>query len=95
MQMSNALHRKVYEAVNARYFEAIRRLYHDRCSYMTGDGDPQRGVEAVVDAVTEFTSAFPDLEIDIKNQYASSDNRPSCTAASTAMAVTGLLIEAA
>jgi steroid delta-isomerase-like uncharacterized protein len=68
------LHRAVYEAINARDLERLREIYHADCVYVTGDGVEQRGVDAVLAAVTTFTGAFPDLAIEIRRQHAAGDD---------------------
>jgi steroid delta-isomerase-like uncharacterized protein len=67
------LHRTVYEAVQARDFDRLREIYHADCSYTTGDGVEQRGVDAVLASVDTFTSAFPDLRIEVRHQHVPSD----------------------
>jgi steroid delta-isomerase-like uncharacterized protein len=67
------LHRAVYEAVQARDFDRLREIYHADCSYTTGDGVEQRGVDAVLAAVDTFTSAFPDLRIEVRHQHVPGD----------------------
>jgi len=68
------LHRAVYEAVEARDFDRLRTIYHADCSYTSGDGRAQRGVDAVLAAVDTFTSAFPDLTIEIRHHHLPSDS---------------------
>jgi steroid delta-isomerase-like uncharacterized protein len=63
------LHRAVYESINARDLGRLREIYHPDCVYVTGDGVKQRGVDAVLHAVTTFTGAFPDLAIEIRRQH--------------------------
>ena len=73
MKNTAELHRAVYEAVQSRDFERLREIYAADCSYTTGDGVEQSGVDAVLLTVHAFTSAFPDLEIRIRHQYMPSD----------------------
>jgi steroid delta-isomerase-like uncharacterized protein len=68
------LHRAVYEAINARDLGRLREIYHADCVYVTGDGVEQRGVDAVLAAVTTFTGAFPDLAIEIRRQHLAGDD---------------------
>jgi steroid delta-isomerase-like uncharacterized protein len=67
------LHRAVYETINDRDLGRLREIYHADCVYVTGDGVEQRGVEAVVAAVTTFTGAFPDLSIEVRRQHVAGD----------------------
>jgi steroid delta-isomerase-like uncharacterized protein len=69
-----AVHRAVYEAVNARDLGRLREIYHADCVYVTGDGVEQRGVDAVLAAVSTFTGAFPDLAIEIRRQHIAGDD---------------------
>jgi len=73
MKSTAELHHAVYEAVNARDFERLREIYHADCSYTTGDGREQKGVDAVLAAVDTFTSAFPDLTIEVRHQHVTND----------------------
>jgi steroid delta-isomerase-like uncharacterized protein len=67
------LHRQVYEAVQSRDFDRLREIYHPDCSYTTGDGVEQRGLDAVLASVAAFTGAFPDLTIEIRHQHLPGD----------------------
>jgi steroid delta-isomerase-like uncharacterized protein len=67
-------HRAVYAAINARDLDRLREIYHADCVYVTGDGVEQRGVDAVLNAVTTFTGAFPDLAIEIRQQHVAGDD---------------------
>jgi steroid delta-isomerase-like uncharacterized protein len=69
MQSNAELHRAVYEAVQSRDFDRLREIYHADCSYVTGDGVEQRGVDAVLASVETFTSAFPDLSIEVRHHH--------------------------
>jgi steroid delta-isomerase-like uncharacterized protein len=68
------LHRAIYETINARDLGRLREIYHADCVYVTGDGVEQRGVDAVLHAVTTFTGAFPDLTIDVRRQHLAGDD---------------------
>ncbi len=74
MQSMAQLHRAVYEAVQSRDFDRLREIYHADCSYTTGDGVEQRGVDAVLASVETFTSAFPDLTIEIRHHHLPSES---------------------
>jgi steroid delta-isomerase-like uncharacterized protein len=69
MQSNAELHRAVYEAVQSRDFDRLREIYHADCRYVTGDGVERRGVDAVLASVETFTSAFPDLSIEVRHHH--------------------------
>jgi len=73
--MPNAaeLHRTLFHSIRARDFDALGHLYHPDCVYRIGDGVEKTGPAAVVGDVQAFTTAFPDLTIEIKRQVAPSD----------------------
>jgi steroid delta-isomerase-like uncharacterized protein len=73
MWNTSELHRGVYKAVQSQDLNRLREIYHPDCTYVTGDGVEQRGVDAVLASVAMFTSAFPDLEIEVRSQYLPSD----------------------
>lgn len=66
-------HRAVFEAVQSQDFEKLRSLYHPDCIYVTGDGVEQSGADAPVRSAQTFVSAFPDLTIEVQQQYLSGD----------------------
>ncbi len=68
------LHRKLFDAIPSRDFATIQALLHPDCIYRVGDGIEQKGPEAVIDSVRGFTTAFPDLRIDVQRQFAPSDD---------------------
>jgi steroid delta-isomerase-like uncharacterized protein len=69
MQSIAELHRAVYDAVQSRDFDRLRQIYHADCRYSTGDGVERRGVDAVLASVETFTSAFPDLAIEVRHHH--------------------------
>jgi steroid delta-isomerase-like uncharacterized protein len=69
MQSIARVHRDVYEAVQSRDFDRLREIYHADCRYATGDGEERRGVDAVLASVETFTSAFPDLTIQVRHHH--------------------------
>jgi len=74
MSTTSELHRAVYEAVPARDFDRLREIYHPDCRYTGGDGVEHRGVDAVLEVVGTFTSAFPDLTIEIREHHLPSES---------------------
>ncbi len=73
MNATRELHRAVYDAVPTRDFVRLREIYHPDCSYTGGDGVEHRGVDAVLEVVETFTTAFPDLTIDILHHHLSGE----------------------
>lgn len=67
------LHRALYQAITSKDFDMIGELYHPECIYMVGDGVEMRGADVPLGAVKAFTSALPDLSIDIRQQYLPKD----------------------
>jgi steroid delta-isomerase-like uncharacterized protein len=68
------LHRRLFAAIQSRDFAAIRALYHPDCIYRVGDGIEQTGPESIVGDVRAFTTAFPDLSIEVRRQFEPSDD---------------------
>jgi len=58
--------REYLEAVPRREFDKIRELFHAQYSYTGGDGQRQDGADAGVAVAQMYTSAFPDVKLDIK-----------------------------
>ena len=69
-----ALHRDMFQSVNDRDFKKLRDLYHAEYTYMGGDGAEQKGADAGVAVAETYTSAFPDVTLEIRNQYTSGDD---------------------
>jgi predicted ester cyclase len=74
--MTNAsdLYLAMLKAIRSRDFDSLRKLFGPESIQMSGDGVEQRGPESVVGEVETFTTAFPDLTIEIRRQYAPDDN---------------------
>ena len=74
--MHNAaeLHRTLFDAIQARDFDTLRALYHPDCVYRVGDGIEQEGPETVAADVRGFTTAFPDLAIEVRRQLLPDDD---------------------
>lgn len=68
------LHRKLFDAIQSRDLSTIQALLHPDCIYRVGDGIEQEGPEAVIESVRAFTTAFPDLSIDVQRQFEPSDD---------------------
>lgn len=72
--MSDAatLQREMFEAVRDRDFDRLRDLYHPEFVYTSGDGVEQKGADAGVAACKTYTTAFPDLSLETRNQFSPS-----------------------
>lgn len=68
--MHNAaeLHRRLFDAIQTRDLDTLQALYHPDYVYRVGDGIEQSGPEAVAAEVRRFTTAFPDLAIEVRRQ---------------------------
>lgn len=63
-----SLHRDKLEATVSRDWERLRALYHPDYTYTDGSGVEQDADQAVA-ACAAYTTAFPDLSLEIRNQY--------------------------
>ena len=70
MTSAAELHRAMFQAIQARDHESLRRLFAPRATHSASDGETTTGPEPVVAEVEEFVTAFPDLTIDIRHQHA-------------------------
>jgi len=61
-----AIARQYLEAVPRREFDKVRELYHPQYSYTGGDGQRQEGADAGIAVAQMYTTAFPDVKLDIK-----------------------------
>lgn len=66
--------KQYFEACPRRDFEKIRELYHPDFSYTGGDGQRNEGAEAGIAVVETFTTALPDLKLDVQSMHAVGDN---------------------
>ncbi len=66
--------REMFEAVRARDFDGLRALYHPDYSYMGADGIEKQGADAGVYVAETYTTAFPDLEFEVRHQFSPSDD---------------------
>ena len=74
MSDAAAIARQYLEAAPRRDFDTVRRLFHPQYSYTGGDGQRQEGAEAGIAIADMFTSAFPDVNLDIKRIHSVGDN---------------------
>ena len=66
--------REMVEAVRSRDFDGLRALYHPDYSYMGADGIEMQGADAGVDVAKTYTTAFPDLELEVRHQFSAGDD---------------------
>lgn len=69
MTAATELHRAMFHAIGERDFDGLRRLLAADARHISGDGVEKQGPEPVVEEVKAFTTAFPDLEIEIRRHH--------------------------
>lgn len=67
------LHREYFDTIKNVDFERMRSLLHPDYTIMQGDGVELRGPEAGIEIAETYTTAFPDLTFEIRQQYVPSD----------------------
>ena len=65
--------REYLEAAPRRDFDKCRQLFHPQYSYTGGDGQRQEGAEAGIAVADMFTTAFPDVKLEIKQTHVTGD----------------------
>jgi steroid delta-isomerase-like uncharacterized protein len=65
--------REYMEAAPRRDFDKCRQLFHPQYSYTGGDGQRQEGAEAGIAVADMFTTAFPDVKLEIKHTHVTGD----------------------
>lgn len=60
---------EMFEAIPKREFEKARKLLHSEYSYSSADGQRYEGPDAAIEVGEMYTTAFPDLRIDIKHMH--------------------------
>ena len=68
-----AIARQYLEAAPRRDFDTVRQLFHPQYSYTGGDGQRQEGAEAGIAVADMFTTAFPDVKLEIKHTHVTGD----------------------
>lgn len=58
---------QMMDAVPRRDFVTIRQMLHPDYSFTSGDGQRQEGIEAGIAVIDMYTTAFPDMEMDIQH----------------------------
>ena len=74
MRTAPEIHQAMVDAAMSRDFAALRAVYHDDYTYTAPDGVERKGVEAAVEVVETYMSAFPDFAVSIERQYQPSDD---------------------
>ena len=65
--------RQYLEAAPRRDFDKVRQLYHPQYTYTGGDGQRQEGAEAGIAVADMYTTAFPDVQLGIKQTHVIGD----------------------
>ena len=65
--------RQYIQAAPSRDFDKCRELFHPQYSYTGGDGQRQEGAEAGIAIADMFTTAFPDVKLEIKHTHVTGD----------------------
>lgn len=68
------LHKKYLEAANQKDLSPLREFLDSDFTYTTSGGETARGVEAGIAENQKYLDAFPDVQLEITNQYTPSDN---------------------
>jgi steroid delta-isomerase-like uncharacterized protein len=63
------LHTAMFDAIQAKDFDALRGLFDSRSVHVSGDGVEKHGPDPVIAEVSMFTTAFPDLTLTIRRQH--------------------------
>ena len=74
MTTAAELQRRTFELIQARQVSDLRDLYHPDYVYRGSDGIEQKGAEAGLAVAELYTTAFPDLAMEIVGQHAPSDD---------------------
>ena len=69
MADASTIQRAMIDSVAARDFVTLRALLHADYTYTASDGHPQKGADAGVAVAEMYTSAFPDIELTVLNQW--------------------------
>jgi steroid delta-isomerase-like uncharacterized protein len=69
MADASGLHREMLDAVSARDFDKLREMYHPDYTYLSSDGNEQKGAEAGVAVAQMYTSAFPDIVLEVRHLH--------------------------
>jgi steroid delta-isomerase-like uncharacterized protein len=70
--MSDAatIQREMFAAIEARDLDRLRELFHPDYAYTGTDGVEHAGAEAGLAVAERFTTAFPDLSIEVRASHA-------------------------
>jgi steroid delta-isomerase-like uncharacterized protein len=69
MTTAAELHNAMFDAIQARDFKNLHKLFDAHSVHVSGDGVAVFGPDPVIAEVEKMTSAFPDLAITIRNQH--------------------------
>jgi steroid delta-isomerase-like uncharacterized protein len=74
MTSAAELHQTMFDAIQERDFDTLRRIFHPNSIHTSGNGVQQIGPDPVVDEVKSFLTPFPDLTITIREQFVPNDS---------------------
>lgn len=66
----SSLHKEMVELVQRKDLSGYRELLHSDYTYTGGDGVEQQGADAGVAVAEAYTTAFPDIRLEVVNQFA-------------------------
>lgn len=66
-------HQRMIEVLTSRNWDAGRELLHPEYTYTGGDGQEAKGPAAGIQVAQTYTSAFPDLKIEVRRLHALDD----------------------
>ena len=61
-----------------RDFHKVRKLLHPIYSYTGGEGQHREGAEAALEVIERYTTAFPDLRIEVKRMLTTGKSANTC-----------------
>lgn len=61
--------RRMFELIRNHDLDGLRAMYHPDYTYVSPDGEEQSGPDAGVRVAETYTTAFPDLDFEIRAGY--------------------------
>lgn len=74
MTNAAAVHQAMFDAIRARDYDGLRNLCDADYVYTGADGVEQKGADAGVAVAEMYLTAFPDVSLEITEQWAPSDD---------------------
>lgn len=69
-----AIQQQMFDALSASNLDRLRDLSHPDYTYIGPDGVEREGIEAGVAVARTYTTAFPDLNFEIRHHWTPADN---------------------